>query len=66
MKKMDSVGINDEEFQKLLSIIEHDPEEALQYIRQVSLSRLFDVKQASEVVRLMGDLSPFDKVCSHA
>lgn len=62
MLRMGSVGITDDEFSEIKSVIREDPDEALRSIKQVSLSRLFDVKQAVEVVRLMEEVSPFDKV----
>jgi hypothetical protein len=62
MSRMESVGIIDEEFSEIKSIIREDSDEALRSIKQMSLSRLFDVKQAVEVVRLMEEVSPFDKV----
>eukprot|EP01138_Halocafeteria_seosinensis_P008782 gb/GECG01008976.1/.p1 GENE.gb/GECG01008976.1/~~gb/GECG01008976.1/.p1 ORF type:complete len:229 (+),score=39.90 gb/GECG01008976.1/:1-687(+) len=62
MTKMESVGITDDEFSEVKSVIREDPDEALRSIKQVSLSRLFDARQAVEVVRLMGEVSPFDKV----
>jgi hypothetical protein len=42
-----------------------DEERSLSSIKQIAMTRQFDLKQATEVVRIVADTSPFDKVCFH-
>ena len=44
------------------STLLEDGDKALTAVKQVALTRQFDIKQATEVVNTIGELSPFEKV----
>ena len=62
LRRITGAGIVASEFAQLCESLQEDGEQALAAVRQAALSRRFDVKQAVTVVRMIGDLSPFDKV----
>ncbi|RYG54680.1 hypothetical protein EON66_06820 [archaeon] len=67
MSKMDAHGVPDAEFRALLETLTRLTEDdmgdyALQVMRQMSLTRTFDVRQAREMVITIGSVSPFDQI----
>eukprot|EP01138_Halocafeteria_seosinensis_P000068 gb/GECG01000069.1/.p1 GENE.gb/GECG01000069.1/~~gb/GECG01000069.1/.p1 ORF type:complete len:234 (+),score=30.21 gb/GECG01000069.1/:1-702(+) len=62
MDRLKLSGIEDQEYESLKEQIREDPESALQSLKQVSLTRLFSVKQASVILDLMEEVSEFEKV----
>lgn len=62
MADMDARGVTSEELHALQANMEEDPDHALSMLRQLSLTRRFPVRDAMDLVRRVGDLSPFDKV----
>lgn len=55
-------GISEEEFLQLERALSEDADRALEAIRTAAITRSFDVKQAAQLVRQIGQISPFDKV----
>lgn len=68
MSSMESKGVPEDEFAMLLATLNSLAEDsgaeerAIPTIKQMCLSRLFDVKQAVQLVQAVGNISPFDKV----
>lgn len=61
MAAMQHQGISAADFEQL-KVMLADEDKCLDALRQIALTRRFDLKQATEVVRLVGIASPFDKV----
>lgn len=62
MEKMHLDGLSDDELKMLVSQIHDFPDAALASLKQVTLTRTLDVRQAVAVVQEMAKVSPFDNV----
>lgn len=62
VEKFELSGIKDEELEKVKSVIFEDPENAISYLKQISLSRLFSIRQAGAILELLREVSAFDMV----
>ncbi len=62
MAKMHTSGLSDDELKMLLAQIHDFPDAALASLKQMTLTRTLDVRQAVAVVQEMAKVSPFDNV----
>lgn len=67
MKDMSSRGVTDEELNTLLATLnslteEGNADQVLSMIRQLAVTRAFDIRQAVQLVQAVGAISPFDQV----
>lgn len=62
MGQMEAAGMHASEFDQLCTRMTEESDTAIATLRQVALSRSFDIKQATRVVQLVGEVSPFDRV----
>lgn len=67
MSDMAARGVPDDEFATLLVTLrsladEGAAEQAMATVRQMALTRAFDVRQAVQLVEAIGEVSPFDKL----
>lgn len=57
-------GVAESEFEQTKATLIEEGDRCVELVKQMALTRQFDIKQAVAIVKMMDDLSPFDKVQS--